>query len=305
MMQPPAYPPHPGYAPYAPKTVPLEAIFARAWTLLRANWTIALVPIVAGLICLVAMIPYLVGIFSLMLQMFRHPDAGPAFPGWLLGYFAAVYLMLIVVALGAIAMIFGMADAAWTRGTATFADGFAALRTRTGAVFIACVGLIGVAVAAMILALPTLFVSFLALVVFTMYVLPAVVSGRRSGFAAIGESFRLVRGAFGRSAIGIFMLVALQYALSFLMYPIMLPIMIPFQTAMLNAKPGDPSALLSALPAVPVVIACVAAYAIVSLLSCAYYGYYALVLTGLYRSLAFPQESAPTVAMPGSEATAG
>ena len=55
MMQPPAYPPHPGYAPYppsAPKLVPLEAIFSRAWALLSANWTtIAVVPVAAGALC--------------------------------------------------------------------------------------------------------------------------------------------------------------------------------------------------------------------------------------------------------------
>ena len=308
MMQPPAYPPHPGYAPYPaypPKLVPLEAIFSRAWTLLRANWTIALVPIAAGAVCLLALIPYLAGIFTFMAQTLRHPDVAPAFPTWVFGYFALAYLVVIVVALCSITMIFGMADAAWARGSATFADGFAAVRSCTGAMFVAGIGFIGLGIAAVILALPTLFVSFLALLVFTMYVLPAVVSGGRGGFEAISESFRLVRRSFGRSAIGIFMLIALQYALSFVMYPVMLPVMIPFQTALINAKPGDPSAILTALPSVPVLVVCAAALGILSLLSYAYYAYYALTLTGMYRSVAFPEDPALAVATPAGEATAG
>ncbi|GAC1575930.1 MAG: hypothetical protein NVS3B7_08620 [Candidatus Elarobacter sp.] len=285
---PPAFPPHPGYAPTPPAAppahIPLEAVFSRAWALLRANVLIAVVPVACAMLLLAAIAPCIVIVFTFVVREATQPRFSSAFPTELFAWVGLGYLVGIVVGFCGIVIVFGLAGAAWTRGTATLSDGFAALRARAGATVLA-----GLALVAFLLALPTLFLSFLALVVGTMYVMPAVMWGR-GGFAALGESFRLVRRSIGRSALGFLMLVAIQYALSFLAYPLLMPILIPLQSAAVTATATDPSALLRALPSVTVLVACGAGFVLVTLLSYAFYGYFALVLTGMYRSLVSPDD---------------
>jgi hypothetical protein len=94
------------------------------------------------------------------------------------GYLICLVLFALA-ALAATAATYGMADAAWERGTATFANGVAALGTRTGALFVATIGFVAAVVVVLILLIPTLGLAMLALPVVTMYVFAAVVCGGR------------------------------------------------------------------------------------------------------------------------------
>lgn len=280
--------------------MPLEAVFARAWALLRTNWFIALPPIVVVTLCLSFAAPFVVATFS---TAFGHGDhlPRPHVPGWAMASFAVAYAAMLLGGFSAIVMMFGMADAAWAGGGATFGDGFSALGTRSGALAAASLGLLGVSLLALILALPTLGLSMLAFVVFTIYVMPAVVGGGRGGFAALAESFRLVRSSFVRSAIGIALLIAGSYAISFAGYFSVLPLTVWFMKVV-----SEPSRLQT-LPAPPValIVACGSIYLVITILSLAYYGYYALVLVGMYRSLVGPGQRAGSVAGTAADAPGG
>ena len=289
--------------------MPLEAVFTRAWSLLRANAVVALPPVILVALCVVLAIPFIVTIWSSALAPGGHVvGSREPPPWWALASLAAAYALLLGGGFSAIVMMFGMADSAWARGSTGFADGLATWRARSGALFAASVGLFGVSVVALILALPTLGLSMLAFIVFTIYVLPAAIGGGRSGFAAIADSFRLVRAFFVRSAIGIALLMAAYYVISFAGYFAVFPIMVWFMKA--ASEPSHvatlplPTAPLP-LPPVPLIVACGALYLLIAFISLAYYGYYALVLVGMYRSLVGPGDAADPGAGVASAAPSG
>lgn len=269
-----------------PEPIRFETLLSLSWAVFRRNWIVALPPVIAlGLI----IAGYALFVGFIFIGASAHgglQKASPSFGGALA---LAAFLFMVevfVVVLWSYAAMYGMADAAWAKGTATFADGFAAFRTRTGALIVAGIGMAGVAIAAVILALPTLGLAFLALPLVTMYVAPSVVTGGRDGFTAIAESFRLVRRFFGTSAIALLVLLGIHYGISllatFAIFPLELAIL-----PMLNSPAPH-------FPAVPV-IALAGLWFILALLAAqAYTGYYAIAIVGLYRSLfAQPAAAAP------------
>lgn len=263
--------------PSAPEPIRFEVLLALSWAVFRRNWIVALLPVIV-LVAYLAGTAIYIGIVALW--ALGHggvdkpvPNVG-AFVVMTLGY----ALLIVVMALWSFVATYGMADAAWAKGTATFADGFAAFGTRSGAMVLGFIGLCGVAIAAVILALPTLFLSLLALPLFTMYVAPAVVSGGRGGFAAIAESFRLVYRFFGPSAIVLLVLVAIRYGIGFLAAFAIVPLEFAMIPAPGHAMPQLPPIGLLTFSAVMFVIALLAAEA--------YGGYYTIAVVGLYRSLA-------------------
>jgi hypothetical protein len=206
-----------------------------------------------------------------------------------LGYLAFIVFVLLVTLWGYSAM-FGMADAAWARGTATFGDGFAAFRSRAGAVVVAGIGVCGLAIAALILAIPTLFIALLALPLVTMYVMPSVISGRRGGFEAIAESFRLVRRYLGPSVIAILVLLAIWYGLSFIGAIFIFPLEFSVLPQGSDTMPH--------MPPIALAVVCGVGYLISILLSMAYSGFFALAIVGLYRDLAAREGMLPASADP-------
>jgi hypothetical protein len=260
-----------------------EAIFARSWALFRKNWILAVPPVITGVITVVAVFPLL---WLIADAVFAHVgDAAkvttvPAatLPATFLPLTAFVGVVLVAVTLWCYAMMYGMADAAWARGTTSLGDGFAAFRRRAGALFVAGIGALGVAFAALILALPTLGLAVIALPVVTMYIMPSAVAGRRSGFAAVGESFRLVRRSLGRSALVMLCLYAIMYGISLVgglaLFPVQLAVI-----------PSGPDATLQP-PPLALMVVCGGVYLVFMLASMAFKGFYALVIAGLYRSLA-------------------
>ncbi len=212
-------------APYS-----IETLLARSWDVLRANPIVLVVPFVAALAIVAAfawamaqfgLLSFFAHLFFLDPQALQNLPTPPPRPGRVIGWtFGGYALVALVVGYLLTACTFGIAGAAWERGHATLADGLAAARAALVPALVAFVGLLGLALVATVLALPTLFISFFAYAVFSMYVMPALFVGRRGGFAAIGESFRLVRRRFVPSLLTFLIAYALQYACSFLFFPL-------------------------------------------------------------------------------------
>lgn len=267
--------------PPVPEPIRFEVLLSQSWSLFRRNWIVAVPPVIAMLIGLAgaaALVGALVagaiarGLFE------RHappPDGG--FVGTILTGWLVYVVVMLVVSLWSYAAMYGMADAAWAKGTATFADGFTAFRTRAVSLVVAGIGVCGLAIVAFILALPTLGLAFLALPLVTMYVAPSVVTGRRDGFTAIAESFALVRRFFGASAIALLVLLAINYGISMMAsFPIY-----PLEFAFLPTA----SQPVPHLPAVGFLAAAGLWFVLAMVVAQAYLGYYTIAIVGLYRSL--------------------
>jgi hypothetical protein len=262
----------------APEPLAFEKLLSGSWALFRRNWIVSTpfviaVLIIGALIGVFAVIATVVGLTAGIRQ--DHIEGGVI--ALLIVFYLVVIGAALVLSVWAYAATFGMADAMWERGTATFADGNAAFRARGGALVVACIGLIGLTFVALILALPTLFISLLALALFTMYVLPSVVSGRRAGFDAISESFRLVRYNFATSAITAVVLYAISYGISFLG-------LIPIIALDFSILPTSSDAMPQ-MPPIPLLVLAAGGYLLTLVASLAYAGFYAVAITGLYRSL--------------------
>ena len=142
---------------------------------------------------------------------------------------------------------------------------------------VAFAGMCGIVVVAIVIALPTLFLSLLAVPLATMYVPQAVVSGRRGGFAALGESFRLVRSFFGPSAISLLVLLGIRYGIACLAgFAI-----VPLEFAIMP----EPGHTMPQMPPIGLAVFSVLAFVVALLVSEAYGGYYTIAVVGLYRSL--------------------
>ncbi|MBV9270574.1 MAG: hypothetical protein JO165_05735 [Candidatus Eremiobacteraeota bacterium] len=180
--------------------------FSRAWQLLSANWIIIVPAIVVGIICaiLVGFITFTGGAASI--------GAGAlAGGGAALGGLLLTGLLLAVI--GALAYVItisyttGMADAAWRTGTATLADGSAALSSRGSNVFVAAILYFILMVVAFMLAPFTIFLSVLAFVLFFLYTFAAVIVGGTPGGAALGESARIAMANFASTLLVVVLLI--------------------------------------------------------------------------------------------------
>ncbi|HEX3467836.1 MAG TPA: hypothetical protein VHT05_07155 [Candidatus Elarobacter sp.] len=271
-----------------------DALLSSSWALFRRNWIVALPLLIAlGLILALLVVVFALGLGAAILSGVRATDGGnsPAFVIIVIVFYLVFAVGAITLNLWGYTATFGMADAAWERGTATFADGNAAFRSRTGALIVALIGMTGLAILALILAIPTLFIALLAFPLFTMYVFPAVVAGRRGGFEAIGDSIRLVRRFFLPSLIACVVLFGISYGISFIAA---IPV-VPLELAMM---PG-PGETQPHMPPIPLLVFGLLGYVVAIILSLAYTGFYAIAIVGLYRSLvAQPQPSAAPPAAP-------
>jgi hypothetical protein len=267
--------------------VPFDKLFARSWQVFRRNWIVALPPIIAGIVMVMGVVVFLVAIAAAAFASTVGHGSSAAIGALVLGYLAFV-VFGIVLSLWAYVAMFGMADAAWTRGTATFADGFVAFRERGGATFVAWIGIFLLAICALILTLPTLGLALLAFPVAVMYVMPSVVVGRRGGFEAIGESFRLVRRYFAHSAITALVLVAILYGIS------MIGGFAIFPVEMAAMPQGSQTEFR--MPPIPLLVGGGLGYVISIIASTAYYGFVATILVGMYRDLVSQPEPVPVIA---------
>jgi hypothetical protein len=262
----------------APEPVRFEAVLSRTWALFKHNWSIALPPVIAFVIILIGagVLAAAAVVAAIGTAASRHAAPGGGFVAGLVLGILIFTIAAVVLSLWSATAMYGMADAVWTRGSATLADGNAAFTARFGAVVVACVGLIGVFFLAMILALPTLGLALLALPLVTMYVFPSIVSGRRGGFEAIGESFRLVRRFFVPSALTLLILYAIAYGLGL----IGSVGIVPLEFSMMGSKSEVP-----VMPPIPLLVIGGVFYLATLVISVIYSGFQALALVGLYREL--------------------
>ncbi|GAC1457888.1 MAG: hypothetical protein PVSMB8_14440 [Vulcanimicrobiaceae bacterium] len=278
----------------APTPFGLDTLLSRSWALFQRNWIVAVPPVIAGVVSIAgfAALLALLAVTAIARGGLAHPSqsVGGVFIAACVG-FSVIVLALMLWAYTA---MFGMADAAWARGTATFGDGFTAFRARAGGTIVALIGMVGLGIAALILAIPTLGIAFLAFPVLTMYVFPSVIGGRRGGFEAIAESFRLVRRHLGQSVIAIVVLLAIWYGISFLTAFAIIPLQL---TILPNGSESIPQA-----PPIGLALVCGLLYLVTTAASIAYAGFYAIALTGLYRELA-AQAAAPPIAAAGTSVT--
>jgi hypothetical protein len=193
----------------------VESVFARAWVLLRSNWSIMVPGFLAGAASGVLQ--------ALLLQPLSAVSVGDA------SFLSAaalerglVSLIGLLASIVAITYTTGMAQAAWERGTATFADGGRAFTAGAGHVFMAIIVLTVAAFLATLLSVFTLGLALLAFFYFSMYTLAAVVVGRRSGLEGFLESVRIASTRVSTTItvivglVGIFVLVGvLATVLSF------------------------------------------------------------------------------------------
>jgi hypothetical protein len=94
----------------------------------------------------------------------------------------------IVATIVSIAYTTGMADVAWQRGRASFADGTRAFRRDGGHVLVAMLALSAIGLVAAVLAAFTFGLSFLVYAFFCIYTMASAVAGERPGLRAIAES---------------------------------------------------------------------------------------------------------------------
>ncbi len=272
----------------------IDTVLASSWPLFRRNWIVSLPLFLTVAIVIGVVVVYLVVFFAVALGTPSNATGSPGMlTAFIIGYVVFI-AVLIVTSVWGYSATFGMADAAWERGTTSLADGNAAFRSRGGPFVVALIGLVGVGIVALILALPTLLISLLALPLLTMYVMPAVVAGGRGGFEAIGESFRLVRRFFVPSLIACLVLYAISYGISFVC---MIPIL-PLELAVMPSA-GETTAHV---PPIPLIVFGVLGYLLMIALSLAYTGFYAIAIVGLYRSLIVqpPPAPAPFIAPPAA-----
>ena len=274
----------------------VEALLNQSWLLFRKNWIVALPPVIGTVIVALGVAPLLAAVAFAVVGAIRVPHVVPASAGWSIGLgsgaafaigigVAVAFAISVAVSLYSVAASYGMADAAWSRGTTTLADGWAAFRRRSGALSVAGLAVFGVALAALLLALPTLGLSLFAFPLVTLYVVPSVVAGGRGGFAAVGESFRLVRRSLGRSVVVLLVQITISYVLVYLAELAILPVIFSM------VQPGPETALLP--PSRGSVAAGVlfgTAY-ILGVLGLG--GFYAIVLVGFYRWLRAEAPAAP------------
>ena len=285
-------------APVADASVKLDVILRRAWFLFYHNPIVAL-PLLVFLFAIVVVFGGLAAVVVMsMLDAIAHHQHGPPanlIPIAVIAAFAWVVAFVIQPLL--FTALYGLADAAWMRDSATAADALSALRQRWVATYVAAVGFLALGIAAVILTIPTLGLVWFAFPVFTMYVFPAVVAGRRSGVDAIVESIRLVRHKLAVSALATLILFAIQYAGSFVVFPFLLPMQFAIMTSTANGQQGPPH-----LEAWQFALA-VTGYILLFVLTGASLGFNALVQTGLYRALQPARVVLPSTALAAAQDT--
>lgn len=174
---------------------PIESVFSRSWELMTRNWIIIVPGIVIGAI---------LGVLRVLLTpapvVYTTAAGTTVYNTSALGAtFLSAALLTLVGLLGFIAtqaFTTGMAGAAWQRGTTTLADGFTAFQDDAGRIIITAIGLIVLALVAVVLSIPTIGLALLAYYLFTLYAFPAAIVGNRPGFTSITESFRITLARF-------------------------------------------------------------------------------------------------------------
>lgn len=189
----------------------MKDVLARALALLQRNWIIVVPSLVVGAAAAAAATA-LSAAGWLSWGFFGDMNAQGPGAFWL--FFASIvaFGLRILAALISIAFTTGMAGAAWMRGTATLADGFAAFKRDGFQALLALLLLFVIGLLAAALVVPTFGISLLTYMVFMIYTMPAVVVGDRPAQDALVDSIRLAAGHFWVTLGLIALIVALAVA---------------------------------------------------------------------------------------------
>ena len=152
-------------------------MFARALKLLAGNWQIVVPGLVAG------------GLSALVGAILR-PSSEDAGVGGTITWFLSSALQL-VASIVSIAYTTGMAQAAWERGTANFADGYRAFSRDGSHVFVAMIGMFVTGLLAVWVSQYTFGLGLAVYVFFFIYTMPAAVAGEEGGLHAMVQSAQL------------------------------------------------------------------------------------------------------------------
>jgi hypothetical protein len=171
-------------------------VFTAAWRLLVRNPSIVVPGVVASLVVM----PF---------DLLAPHEAGQS-----LGPMLALAVVVAVLALFAAAFTCtaGLARSAWSRGSVTLDDGIAAVFERGGNAFFGFVVLGLGWLIALVLGRITVGIVALIYALLTFYVPASLVAGRRSVFAALGDSARIARDRLAHTAMLCIALIILAVA---------------------------------------------------------------------------------------------
>jgi len=187
------------------------SIFARAFSLLTRNWIIVLPAFLIGLVV------------SILTAALTGPDttsigdlqgSGPAVFAY---YIETIVLAVATLAASTLSVAFttGMAGAAWSKGTASVADGARAFARHPLNAIGALILLFVLGFVAAALIIPTFFISLLAYAVFFIYTMPAVLVGGRSVTEAIVESCGIAARNLKTTILVVLLILGVAVAASF------------------------------------------------------------------------------------------
>jgi hypothetical protein len=174
----------------------MKDVLGRALALLQRNLIIVVPSLVIGALA-AGVAAVLANAGWLSWGFFGDLNAQGPGAFWLFFGTIVAFGLRILGALVSIAFTTGMAGAAWSRGKATFGDGFAAFKRYGVQVLVALFLLFLIGLVAAALVEPTFGISLLAYMIFMIYTMPAVVVGDRPAIDALMESMRMAARNFG------------------------------------------------------------------------------------------------------------
>jgi hypothetical protein len=185
----------------------VDGVFSRSWQLLRSNWTIVVPGLLVGAISGV-----LTAIFAppISLDSASAPVSSNVF---VIGRFATTFVS-IVATIVSITFTTGMANAAWQRGSAVFADGARAFGRDGTRVLVAMIGLFALGIIATAIAPYTFFLSLLAYLYLFIYTMAAAVVGELGGLDAIRLSAQIAIQRAAPTAIMVILIVFITLVMS-------------------------------------------------------------------------------------------
>ncbi|HEY7994279.1 MAG TPA: hypothetical protein VID24_08720 [Candidatus Eremiobacteraceae bacterium] len=168
-----------------------------AFTVLFKNYALAVIPLVALIICfaLFAIVAIVVGGSALLASfgtLQNNPTALWTILAASLPFFGIAGLVAFVIALIADGATVAAAESAWSTGVADISGGFSRAMSKLGDLVVAAIVLL---IICAVLAIT--FVGPLILLFLMLYVLPAIVVGGESAFQAMGTSWNLATKNFG------------------------------------------------------------------------------------------------------------
>lgn len=168
-----------------------------AFSVLFKNYVLAVIPLVALLICfaLFAIVAIVVGGSALLASLGSlqsNPMALWTVLAASLPFFGVAGLVAFVIALIADGATVAAAESAWSTGVADISGGFSRAMSKLGDLVVAAIVLL---IICAVIAIT--FVGPLILLFLMLYVLPAIVVGGESAFQAMGTSWNLATKNFG------------------------------------------------------------------------------------------------------------